>query len=328
MSLRAALAPKIVGVLFTNITTRYPFHDSHVFALGDPPREPLASHPAFGNSFDWHSSVHSHWTALKVVEHFASREKPVELPRLEAAVAENLRPEQIAAEVAYLDRHPSYERPYGWGWAMRLATVAPQALPLAAWVAGAAQRWLSILPYPVRHGVHTNTAFALRLMLDAARALQMPVLELTIVECARRWYATDRNWPAGAERSGNDFLSPALAEADLMHRVFDQRGFVQWWRAFLPEVTADSPLLIPADVPLVADGHVLHLHGLNLSRAEVAARIATIMGDRALLEAAKRLYAASADRSVRGQYAETHWLPTFAWNAAESIDSASHVLDT
>jgi hypothetical protein len=250
------------------------------------------------------------------------------LPRLEAAVAENLRPEQIAAEVAYLDRHPSYERPYGWGWAMRLATAAPQALPLAAWVAGAAQRWLSILPYPVRHGVHTNTAFALRLMLDAARALQMPVLELAIMECARRWYATDRNWPTGAERSGNDFLSPALAEADLMHRVFDQRGFVQWWRAFLPEVTADSPLLIPADVPLVDDGHVLHLHGLNLSRAEVAARIATVMGDRALLEAAKRLYAASADRSVRGQYAETHWLPTFAWNAAESIDSASHVLDT
>ncbi|HEV3091989.1 MAG TPA: DUF2891 family protein [Candidatus Cybelea sp.] len=333
--LREELAPRIVPVVLANLQTHYPYHDAHLTRSGEGPRDPIATHPAFGNSFDWHSSAHSHWTAMRLIEHFAERSgAPDALPLLQERVRENLTAPNVGAEIAYLAENRSYERPYGWAWALLLAagaTLSPHrelqetASPLRALgehVAHAAVQWLQALPMPVRHGVHSNTAFALGLMYDASRVLRFTALENAIARRAREWFQGEREWPARWERSGSDFLSPGLVEADLMRRVLPAGEFARWWDGFAPSFSADSPLASVVDVPPIADGHVVHLHGLNLSRAGALARLSQALGRPAMLELAHRLYRAGAQRSWQGAYAETHWLPTFTWDAAVSLDAA------
>lgn len=191
---------------------------------------------------------------------------------------------------------------------------------MAEAIADAALRWLDALPHPVRHGVHSNTAFAIGLMHDACDALNCAALKALIERRARTWFGPDRDWPAKLERSGNDFLSPGLAEADLMRRLLGAKEFAAWWKAFLPGLSAESPLLSVAHVPHVADGQIVHLHGLNLSRAAVLASLAPALGEPSLLECAQRLYESSVERAFAGYYSEVHWLPTFAWIAATALD--------
>jgi hypothetical protein len=330
------LAPRILPVVLSNVTTHYPYHDAHLSTINDKPRDPAAVHPAFGNSYDWHSSVHSHWTAVGLIEHFASHpsRSADALGQLESAVADHLGAKKIEAETAYLRAHRSYERPYGWAWALMLAAAVREAsrMPtrslafeletLAIWISEAATAWMTALPEPVRHGVHSNTAFALGLMHDAARALDLDALSLTIEARANAWFANDREWPERWERSGNDFLSPGLAEADLMRRVLSPSDFAAWWNGFLPRLADDARILTPVAVPDVADGQIVHLHGLNLSRAGALARLAVALDDAGLIAHARRLYAASVDRAVDGDYLATHWLATFAWDAAIALNQA------
>jgi hypothetical protein len=336
-TLHDELSPRIAPVVLANVTTRYPYHDPHLMTEGELPRDPTVVHPAFGNSFDWHSSVHSHWTALQLLRHFAKNASrtPAERDVLHAAVIENLKPAHVAEELAYLRMRPSYERPYGWAWAMVLAVAAqeaddaairacaPQLLEMAKWIADAAGAWLGILRDPVRHGVHSNTAFALGLMLDAARTLDLPTLQDTIADRAQYWFGSDRDWPEQWERSGNDFLSPGLTEADLMLRILPPDAFARWWNDFLPALSPQSRILSVAEVPDVADGHIVHLHGLNLSRAGVLARVAQTLHEPALLERAHALYRAGVEHAISGDYLSTHWLATYAWDAATSIDRAA-----
>lgn len=322
-----ALAPRIAPVLLANLTTRRPYHDSHVFENGDPPHDPFVAHPAFSNSFDWHSSVHSHWTALQLAERGDAD--------LANALARNLDPAKIAAEARYLRRGKTYERPYGWAWALLLAASAQSSsnsaarscsaelCGMAALIADVALRWLDVLPLPVRHGVHSNSAFAMGLMHDACGPLKLRTLKDAIERRAQVWFGADREWPAAWERSGNDFLSPGLAEADLMRRALAREKFAAWWNGFMPALSPQSPLLSVARVPNVADGQIVHLHGLNLSRAAALAVIARTLNDSMLLSSAQRLYEASVDRAVTGHYSELHWLPTFAWMAAGAIDAAT-----
>lgn len=323
--MREKLAPRILPVVLSNVTTHYPYHDAHLCTSAtDLPRDPAVAHPSFGNSYDWHSSVHSHWTAVQLINHFKSHscEDVTALRQLEGIVEKHLSAPNIAIETEYLKKHRTYERPYGWAWALMLATCKPSVEPLAAGIAQAAIVWMRALPEPVRHGVHSNTAFALGLMHDAARALELDTLRHTIEERANAWFISDREWPENWERSGHDFLSPGLAEADLMRRVLPRGSFAAWWQAFLPELSPLARILSPVEVPDVADGQIVHLHGLNISRAGALARISVALTDAALLEDAKGLYDASVDRAVEGDYLATHWLATFAWDAAGSIDFA------
>jgi len=335
------LAPRILPVVLSNVTTRYPYHDAHLSTPNDKPRDPAIAHPSFGNSFDWHSSVHSHWTAMQLARHFSAhpRSDAGTLAQLVDAVMDHLQPKKIAVETAYLKAHPSYERPYGWAWATMLAAAvhrtplaaiarhAPALDTMAAWIAESAIAWMSVLPEPVRHGVHSNTAFALGLMHDAAGDIQLDDLRRTIETRARAWFGDDRDWPERFERSGHDFVSPGLAQADLMRRVLAREEFAAWWKTFLPGLSDHARILAPVGVPDVADGQIVHLHGLNLSRAGALARIAVALRDGALLANAKRLYAASVERAVDGEYSATHWLATFAWDAAASIQQASACLE-
>ncbi|HEY2476773.1 MAG TPA: DUF2891 family protein [Candidatus Cybelea sp.] len=321
-----ALTPRIAPVLLANLTTRYPYHDSELFEDDDPPHDPFAVHPAFCNSFDWHSSVHSHWTALQLAERGDAD--------LANALARNLSAANIAAETEYLRRRKTYERPYGWAWALLLAASAQTSVVatarvcaaelrgMGAVIADAALHWLDVLPLPVRHGVHSNTAFAMAVMHDACEALKLAALKQAIEQRAQAWFGADREWPATWERSGNDFLSPGLTEADLMRRILSAEKFAAWWAGFVPALPRQSPLLSVAHVPKVADGQIVHLHGLNLSRAAALAAMAQVLGDPTLLLSARRLYEASAERAVTGHYSELHWLPTFAWMAAAAIEAA------
>lgn len=329
-TLQDELAPRIVPVILANVTIRYPYHDAHLTVAGEIPHDPTARHPAFGNSFDWHSSVHSHWTGVQLLEHFAARKAgaPQELAALQTALANNLEAANLTAETAYLASHASYERPYGRAWVMLLASSTQNSAlrEMATRIAEATITWLAVLPEPVRHGVHTNTAFALGLMLDAARVLGLATLEASITDRAQAWFSADRDWPGRLERSGNDFLSPGLAEADLMRRVLSPDAFARWFRTFLPRLSPESHILAVVDVPDVADGQIVHWHGLNLSRAGMLARLAQVLGKPTLRNHACRLYRASVDHAVAGNYLETHWLATFAWDAATSLDRSAEVM--
>jgi hypothetical protein len=337
ISFRRELAPRIAPVVLANITTHYPFHEPVLFRAGDEPADPITAHPAFGNSFDWHSSVHSHWTALQLLAFSAGRgDAPHITAPLREAVVHNLSDANIRAETAFLASRPAYERPYGWGWAMVLAAAAatsplegvrllgtPLKL-LAENIAASATTWLTVLPAPVRHGIHGNSAFALGLMHDAAATLQFRELTRVIERRAKDWFGNDRDYPDEWERSGNDFLSPGLAEAELLRRIAPRHEFRVWWHAFLGGAIANSKIVAPVEVPTVSDGQIVHLHGLNLSRAGMLVRIAVQLGEpesKPLLEAARRLYRASASEAFGSEYLSTHWLPTFAWDAASSLDA-------
>ncbi|HET9342297.1 MAG TPA: DUF2891 family protein [Candidatus Eremiobacteraceae bacterium] len=339
-SLRGELAPRIAPVVLANITTRHPYHDSHLFRQNDGPFEPLAVHPAFGNSYDWHSSVHSHWTALQLLAFFAAGGvATTSIPgnivdALRSACARTLAAKNLEAEASYLEARPTYERPYGWAWAMRLAADAsefgasdPSAAlhRLARAIADRAVAWLHAMPGPVRHGVHSNSAYALGLMLDASHKLGFDDLATVIGTKAMTWYGGDRDYPAAWERSANDFLSPGLTEADLMRRILTPGAFTDWWRGFVCDGVSRDALFAVAEVPRVSDGQIVHLHGLNLSRAGALARIAAVVETAPaleLLDRARTLYDASVAEASGAEYLSTHWLPTFAWDTATSLDAA------
>lgn len=323
--------------MLANLTTRYPYHDARLFQSDDVPVDPTVAHPAFGNSFDWHSSVHSHWTAVELLGYFAVADGQREIcERLREALVRNLTEAHVRQELAYLSAHPHYERPYGWAWLMRLAaslqvskmtTLEPERAALrdlVELIAANAVRWLEQLPGPIRHGVHSNTAFALALMVEASATLGFWELEDVIAYRARSWFGGDRDYPQAWERSGNDFLSPGLAQADLLRRVLSAEDFHVWLQQSLPGLAAGDPILQVVDVPKTADGGIAHLHGLNLSRAGTLARIASTESGaaRRLLDQADALYGASVNEAVHGDYLATHWLATFAWEAATSIDGA------
>lgn len=334
--LQAELAPQIAPLVLANLTTRYPYHDAHLYAAAAPPFDPIGAHPAFGNGYDWHSSVHSHWTALQLLAHFERRgERPPVARELHAAVVTNLKPSSVAAETEYLQAYRWYERPYGRAWALALVAAASQSedagvrgcVPalraLAETVASALTLWLKAMPGPVRHGAHTNTAYALGLTYDAARTLGWRDLERTVAERARVWFAPAVGYPHEWERSAHDFLSPGLAQADLLRRVLPANAFGRWWHGFLGHAPPDAAIFAPASVPNDADAQLVHLHGLNLSRAAMLARIAAALEDQraALAQRALALYRAGAAEAFGAEYLSTHWLPTFAWDAARSLDA-------
>ncbi len=291
-------------------------------------RRPRELHPAFYGCLDWHSAVHGHWTLVRLLRRF-----PVlpEAAEIRAALDENLTAANLAAEAAYFDRpyRASFERTYGWAWLLQLAAELhdwrdPDG---ARWVAALAPlehaivlRYLAFLPkqtYPIRTGVHPNTAFGLALALDYARAVGATELERLIVERAHAYYGGDRDAPVAWEPGGEDFLSPSLVEADLMRRVLDRARFVAWLNAFLPRLDTAHALLSPAIVSDRSDPKLAHLDGLNLSRAwSMKAIVAALPAE----EPIRQLLAAAAAAHEReglahvatGDYMGEHWLASFA----------------
>jgi hypothetical protein len=131
------------------------------------------------------------------------------------------------------------------------------------------------------------------------------------------WYGADRACQAW-EPSGDDFLSPALMEAELMRRVMSPFAFAAWFSGFLPDLARGQPatLFTPARVSDRADGKIAHLDGVNLSRAWCWRGIAgSFAGDAPVAalarDAAERHLAISLPH-VSGDYMGEHWLASFA----------------
>ncbi len=293
---------------------------------GAAPDRPRDRHPAFYGSYDWHSAVEMHWVLLRLLRLFPAEGAAAENRRvLDAHLARAV----IEAELRYFAASPGFERPYGWGWALTLYDEAaswPEAAPwtaalrpLAGHFLDALATWLPRAPYPVRHGVHPNSAFGLIRSLPAARRRAgegQPAALIAIADAARRWFASDREAPVGWEPSGADFLSPVLTEAVLMADVLPAGEFEPWLATFLPRL-GEGPLFEPAVVTDPTDGQGAHLHGLNLSRAWAMRRLAAALppGDPRspiLLETARRHAEPELAEVSGSDYMVEHWLAAFA----------------
>jgi len=297
LNLNEALAARLARLALDCVTREYPNKIAHVMTSDADALPPRLLTPAFYGCFDWHSAVHGHWMLARLARLFPQAGFAAEAG---AALARNLTSENIAAEVAYLSARPGFERPYGLAWLLTLAAEVDVA-PLAEVAVQHIGAWLPKLPRPDRSGQHSNTAFAMGLMLDWARASRSTDFERLLIGRARDFYLADRDAPVRYEPSGEDFLSPALAEADLMRRVLAPSEFAAWFKAFLPDA---SPLQ-PVSSPDPSDGKLAHLDGLNLSRAWMLRAV----GLAGLAEA----HASAGLAAVTSEHYEgAHWLGTFA----------------
>ena len=323
-------ASRFADLALKGLHKEYPNKPSHVMNGPEDVKIPSELHPAFYGCFDWHSSVHGHWMLVRLLQRFPDL---AEAKAIRAALDRDLTAEKIRAEAGYFQapNRTSFERTYGWAWLLKLAEA------LHRWDDPDARRWehnleplvqvirmryLDFLPrqtYPIRRGVHPNTAFGMAFALDYARAVGDGELEQLLVERSRTYFLEDRDAPAAWEPDGDDFLSPSLEEADLMRRVLPQKEFVAWLHAFLPRIERGEPssLLMPAEVSDRSDPKIVHLDGLNLSRAWCMKGITAALpsGDSyryLLLSAARRHAAATLPHVASGHYEGEHWLATFA----------------
>ena len=322
------LRPAWAGTVLRVLRTPWPWASAHMSRdAGDCDVTPWRLHPSFHGSLDWHSSCHMQWSAIRLLDSDADLADDVRtglLAELDARLTADL----VAVECAYLRDHPGYERPYGWGWAVRLAAEAAassqesgprwaEALaPLADTVAGLTLGWLPRQVLPVRHGVHQNTAFGLSLLRDGFAALGRRDVVVAIDARARDWFLGDRDYPSQWEPSGTDFLSPALSEADLMRRVLEGDEFGAWLAGFLPRLgePGDRLLELPA-VGDLHDGQMVHQLGLALSRAAQFRSLSAFLpaARAARVEAAASALADGvADQITSGDFMSTHWLVSFA----------------
>jgi hypothetical protein len=320
-------------VALANIGRAFPSLQFHLMAGPDDLLgQPAERTPVFYGSLDWHSCVEMHWLLVRLLR-LAGDAVPER--KIRDALDAQFTAGKLAAEAAFVaSADGRHERPYGWAWALALVhEIAsmddPQArrwltaiAPLADALTQGLLDWLPKATYPVRSGVHANSAFALSLALPfAARQAQAgrPELEAAIEAKALSWFADDTDYPGWYEPSGHDFLAPALTEAELMSRLLAQPEFADWLAAFLPAIAAGEPAAIftPAVVSDASDGQIAHLHGLNASRAYCWRRIAENLpeGDARIapaLAAARTHLDAALPHVIGDDYMVEHWLVAYA----------------
>ncbi|HUB77397.1 MAG TPA: DUF2891 domain-containing protein [Bryobacteraceae bacterium] len=318
-----AQAARFARLALDCVHQEYPNKIAHSLNSDADVQPPRLLTPAFYGCYDWHSSVHGHWLLVRLARLFP--QAPF-APEARRAVAQSLTAANIAAEVKYFDTdgRGSFERPYGLAWLLQLAAELrewddPQARewsatlrPLEQAVTARVSGWLPKLANPVRVGEHNNTAFAIGLMLDYARISGNGQFAGLLESRARDYFLKDKACPLPYEPSGEDFLSPCLAEADAMRRVLPRDEFAAWFSAFLPSVDLE-----PTHVADVTDGKLYHLAGLNLSRAwmlnGIVSRLPSTDPRRAPLTALSgRLQQAGLESIKSEHYEGGHWLGSFA----------------
>jgi Protein of unknown function (DUF2891) len=328
-TLDAPTAGRFAALALACVEKEYPNKIAHVLNSPEDVRPPHELTPAFYGCYDWHSAVHGHWLLARLIRAFP--DAPFAADAL-AALKTNLTPVRIAGEVAYLNGtgRESFERPYGLAWLLQLSAELREARtpdaaamsstlePLEAAVVARLKAWLPKLAYSIREGEHAQTAFAFGLILDYARGRDAALAAMVVAK-VREFHLDDRDCPIDYEPSGQDFLSPCIAEADVMRRVLPPTEFAAWLTTFLPRLpTTDSDAWLPIGVVTdKTDGKLAHLDGLNLSRAwmleGIAAGLPPADPRRRALSAAARTHAASGLAAVTGEhYAGGHWLGSFA----------------
>ncbi|MCX6549721.1 MAG: DUF2891 domain-containing protein [Acidobacteria bacterium] len=326
----AMAAGRFADLALACVHKEYPNKIAHVMNSDADAQPPRVLTPAFYGCFDWHSSVHGHWLLVRLARTFPNAPFAA---KARQAVAQSLTPEHIAAEVQYVTGagRTSFERPYGLAWLLQLAAEVrdwndPQAQqwavalrPLEEAAAARLKEWLPKLSRPIRIGEHDQTAFSFGLVLDwAVTAGDRPMADLLRARIDA-FYGQDRNCPLAYDPSGQDFLSPCIAEADLMRRVMPAPRYGEWLRAFLPQIPIDGSAgwLEPAIVTDPSDPKLAHLDGLNLSRAwmldGIIKGLASTDARRASLQAASLRHRVAGLKAVTGEHYEGgHWLGSFA----------------
>ena len=330
------------------INKQYPNKISHVLNSAADVAEPENLTPVFYGCYDWHSAVHGHWLLTRLWGQDLVPEMDEEIA---AALAANFTTEKIAGEIAYFngDDRKAFERPYGIAWFLQLTTElreiadgeggkAEQAKvwltrlePLESVIVGNIKGWLPKLAYPIRLGTHNQSAFALGLFLDWADRSGDDEMASLVRNKALGFHSNDQNCPMAYEPSGEDFLSSCLMVADLMRRVMDGDEFASWLSDFLPAIPTDGSdgWLKVGIVNDPTDGKLVHLDGLNLSRAWALEGMASALPvddqRRASLLASASLHGNSGENSVRTpHYSGSHWLASFAtyWRTRRGIDTS------
>lgn len=325
------LAEAFAGLALSHIGREFPYKMDHVLTGPKDAALPRSVHPIFFGSFDWHSCVHGFWLMARLV-----RRHPeiTATAQVKALFAERITEANVSGELAYLARPLArgFERPYGWGWLLALQAelelhegdaIAEAGLKLRPLAEAFAQRFRDYLPlsdYPVRTGVHSSTAFAIRMAADWAEAFDPDLFDLMRAKCIA-WYGGDRDCQAW-EPSQDDFLSPALMEVECMRRVLEPHEFREWLGRFLPRLAQGYPacLFAPAKVSDRTDGKIAHLDGLNLSRAWCWRSMAALLGDHPVAQRGREAAERHTDASlphVSGDYMGEHWLASFALLALE-----------
>jgi len=316
-------ANQLAKLPLTCIDQAYPYKLGQVLADSTDLKTPQALHPAFWGCFDWHSAVHAHWSLLVLIENFPIDDQQ----HIINSLAKHLTKANIAQEIAFFKQkeNSSFERTYGWAWLLKLAQALeqskePQAKKLAENLSELTnliiEKYITFLPklvYPIRAGEHPNTAFGLSLAYDYALALNHSRLKETIEIHAKKWFINDQNCPLKWEPSGYDFLSPCLEEALLMSKILPSEEFEKWLQAFLPQLFMPDFALEVAQVADRTDGKLVHLDGLNFSRAWCFYGLAKKSQALAHLRLiADKHINASLPNLVNDSYEGGHWLGTFA----------------
>jgi Protein of unknown function (DUF2891) len=325
-----AAAARFAGLALKCLHAEYPNHISHTLDSDADARAPHVLTPAFYGCYDWHSDVHGHWLLVRLLRLFPLA--PI-AATARAELARSFTADNIAGELAYLRRadRASFERPYGLAWLLQLSAELrrwqdPQAQawatalrPLESEVAARLKSWIPKLHYPIRIGEHDQTAFSFGLIWDWAGIAGDSAMRDLLRDAASRFYRNDRHCPIDYEPSGEDFLSPCLAEADFMRRVLDPAAFGPWLSGFLPGISpqATAAWLAPAVVTDRADPKLAHIDGLNLSRAwmleGIAHGLAPGDGRIAVLQSMAKQHRDAALPAITGEHYEGgHWLGTFA----------------
>ena len=322
------------------IVSEYPNKPMQVMVGDESALTPRQLHPVFYGCFDWHSALHGHWLLVRLLKVYPGHPQA---ERTRATLARQFGAAELLTEAEYFDQkhNRSFERMYGWAWLFRLALElrtfddadarvwAQRLEPLEQRIVSLTLDYLPRLDWPVRTGVHPNTAFALGQALDYARAVGHEELEQLVVERSLHYFRRDRSYPVNYEPSGEDFFSAALAEADLMRRVLPAADFSEWLDGFFPGLRRGDlgPLLAPAVVSDVTDGKIVHLAGLNLHRAWTMRSVAWALPAEdprrsVLLQSADEHLAAGLSYVFSGHYEGEHWLATFAVYGLTDVDAA------
>jgi hypothetical protein len=323
MRLTATQAEALAQLIAPSLRREYPAGILHVLHSEKDARPPRLLTPMFYGCFDWHSAVHSHWALVRLAR---LHPDAAWTGGVRAALAGSFTAERAAGELAYLADRPGFELPYGLAWLLQLDAELGEAggdaemagwravlAPLVELAAGRMLSWLRVLRHPIRSGEHSQSAFAMGLALDWARATGHAELADVVGERARLFHQGDRDAPVAYEPSAYDFLSPILGEADLMRRVLGAAELESWLAGFLPSGGAWEPV-VPVDRE---NGKLAHFDGLNLSRAWMMRGIALALPAehprRAPLLAASARHEAAGLQGVESRhYAGTHWLGSFA----------------
>jgi hypothetical protein len=332
--LTETLAGRFARVALSHVTREYPNKLDHVLLGAGDPVSPRALHPIFFGSFDWHSCVHAHWLLARVLRRFPALP---EADRIRQHFDVAFTQENVATELAHLARPLSgtFERPYGWAWLLMLASELQShqnawARALRPLATAFSQRFLAFLPkatYPVRSGVHSNTAFALALAMEYADAVHDDALSQAVTSAVHRWYLDDADCQAW-EPGGEDFLSPCLMEAECMRRVLPADQFPDWFAVFLPRIADRRPRtlfqpVVPADR---SDGRIVHLDGLNLTRAwcwsNLAASLPQTDPRAGIMRDAAQHHRETSLSHISDDYMGEHWLATFALLALEAAEES------